>query len=397
MLPTSREIAFDVAGTRPSRRWRDLYRAAGRFFQISQSLLYPGGDPMRRLLALHSLLALILFTFGCGHEETTAPTENPSDVRAAEDVVKARDNAPPRYYSTYWTAVGMSMETIDTVHGAGVPFLDDVFLDDPAGKGYAAALGLTFDLDGTVYILNNWLLGTNPYLAELTKIDLNTGATTVVAEIDNHFCGSEIDACGNLYTVGFEPPPPNYGYYFSPLYGDKLCRIDKYTGEVTPIGDGTGLPDIMDLAFDSHGTLWATTQNKLYTIDLDDGIANWVADITNVPPAPEGESNPMMIMSIAFDNNDILYGTAIVGFCVVCNNISPIMRIDTETGAGTVLGYSELGYNHGGDTMPTTVRVAHRLGNGGYSCITVSLNALPAHLAHGDYVPGTNGHDCDCP
>ena len=165
-----------------------------------------------------------------------------------------------------------------------------------------------------MYIINNWLLGPNPNLAELDRIDMETGEVTIIAQIDNHFCGSEIDACGNLYTVGFQPPPPNDGYYFSPLYGDKLCRIDKYTGAVTPIGTGTGLPDIMDLAFDSHGTLWATTENKLYTIGLDDGVATWVADITNVPPAPPGETNPRMIMSMAFDKHDVLYGTAIVGF-----------------------------------------------------------------------------------
>jgi len=304
---------------------------------------------------------------------------------------------PPQYYTNYWTAVGMSIETIDVVRGVGVPFLDDVFLDEFPGKGFVAGLGLTFDVDGSVYMINNWLLGTNPYLAELTRIDLNTGETTVIAEINNHFSGSEFDACGNLYSVGFQSPPPNDGFYFSPLYGDKLCRIDKYTGEVTPIGTGTGLPDVMDLAFDSQGTLWATTQNKLYTISLDDGSATEVADITNVPLAPVGETNPMMIMSIAFDKHDVLYGTAIVGFWVTDYTVAPIMRIDTETGEGTVLGYSELGYNHGGDTMPTAVRVAHQTGNGRYRCIMVNLSALPAHLAHGDYVPGSAGHSCECP
>jgi hypothetical protein len=199
-------------------------------------------------------------------------------------------------------------------------------------------------------------------LGELDTIDIKTGEVTIIAQINNHVCGSEVDACGNLWTVGFSPPPPNEGYYFSPLYADKLCRIDKYTGAVTPIGNGTGLPDIMDVAFDSHGTLWATTQNKLYTLSLTDGTATFVADITNVPPAPPGETNPMMIMSIAFDKHDVLYGTAIVGFWVTSVTNAPIMRIDTKTGEGTLLGWSTLGYNHGGDTMPTEVRVAHRLG-----------------------------------
>ncbi len=166
---------------------------------------------------------------------------------------------------------------------------------------------------------------------------------------------------------------------------------------MTPIGTGTGLPDVMDLAFDSQGTLWATTQNELYTISLDDGSATWVADITNVPPAPPGETNPRLIMSIAFDKHDVLYGTAIVGFWVTDYTVATIMRIDTETGEGTVIGYNELGYNHGGDTMPTEVRVAHQTRSGRYRCTTVDLSALPVHLAHGDYVPGTDGHGCECP
>jgi hypothetical protein len=350
---------------------------------------------MHRLWILICLLALVLGGFmGCSEDQPVAP----ADQNSASDLAKGRVNGPPRYYTNYWTAIGMNVEVIDVVHGEGIPVIDDLFLDQYPGKGFAAGLGLTFDLDGSVYIINNWLLGDDPYLAELTRIDMATGETTVIAELGNHFCGSEIDACGNLWTVGFEPPEPNYGYYFSPLYGDKLCMVDKYTGEVTPVGDGTGLPDVMDLAFDSQGTLWATTQNQLYTLDLETGEATWVSDITNVPPTPPGETNPMMIMSIAFDKHDRLFGTAMVGFCEVCDpSHSPIMEIDPATGEGEVLGWSTLGYNHGGDTMPEKVRIAHLEDDGSYTCESINLSALPAHLAHGDYVPGTDGHDCDCP
>ncbi len=339
------------------------------------------------------LIALAVGGFGCSQEQALAPTEDETSL----DVLKGRHNAPPQYYSTYWTAVGTSIELIDVVHGEAIPYLDDVILDEFPGRGLSAGLGITFDVDGSCYYLTNWLIGDNPNLCELTKIDMTTGATTVIAEIQNHFSGSEIDACGNLYTVGFEPQGQNYGYYFSPLYGDKLCLVDKYTGDVTPIGAGTGLDDVMDLAFDSEGTLWATTQNKMYTIDLDNGEATWVSDITNVPPANPEESNPMMIMSIAFDKHDNLWGTGIIGFCEVCEDPSPIMEIDPYSGEGTLLGFNDLGYNHGGDTMPTKVRIAHLNGDGDYECKTISLNALPAHLAHGDFVPGTDGHDCECP
>jgi hypothetical protein len=348
---------------------------------------------MKRVSLVFLLILLTMLAFGCSQEQPADPAQK----AFARGFVTDGANAPPQYYTGYWTRVGWSIETIDVVHGVGVPHLDDVFLDQYPGKGFTAGLGLTFDVDGSAYIINNWVLGDDPYLAELAKIDLNTGAVTVIAQIENHFSGSEIDACGNMYSVGFQPGPPNEGMYLSQLYGDKLCRIDKYTGEVTPIGDGTGLVDVMDLAFDSKGTLWATTENKLYTLDLETGSATWVADITNVPPAPPGETNPMMVMSIAFDKHDVLYGTAMVGFCAICDPmISPIMQIDTTTGEGTVLGHSELGYNHGGDTMPTEVRIAHRTGSGDFRCLTVSLSALSEHLAHGDYVPGTAGHDCNC-
>ncbi|MCP4293880.1 MAG: hypothetical protein GY780_18780 [bacterium] len=356
---------------------------------------------MKKLCILIGLFALVLGFVGCNEEHSLAPLNDQAEVSAETGAEKCRPWVPQGYYSGYWSEIGMSLERINVRRGVGVPFLDDVFLDEieEGGRGWTAGLGLTFDVDGSVYIINNWLDGDPSDVdGELTKINMITGEFTVIADLENHFSGSEIDDCGNLYSVGFEPQGNNSGYYFSPLYGDKLCFIDKYSGDVTPIGLGTGLHDVMDLAFDSEGTLWATTENKLFTISLDDGVATWVCDITNVPPAPEGETNPMMIMSIAFDKHDRLFGTAMVGFCEICDPYhSPIMKIDSETGEGTLLGYSELGYNHGGDTKPHRVKVAHRNRQGEYSCRTISLRALPAHLAHGDYVPGTNGYDCECP
>lgn len=40
------------------------------------------------------------------------------------------------------------------------------------------------------------------------------------------------------------------------------------------------------------------------------------------------------------------------------------------------------------------VDVCHRTGNGGFHEINISMNALPAHLAHGDVQPDEYG---DCP
>ena len=101
-------------------------------------------------------------------------------------------------------------------------------------------------------------------------------------------------------------------------------------------------------------------------------------------------------MSIAFDKNDVLWGTAVVGFCVVCDNLTGIMRINQVTGEGTLLGIDGVqGTNHCGDTMPSDVRIRHRRGDGDFKPMTVSIDALRAHLAHGDFVPGTDGHPCE--
>jgi hypothetical protein len=40
---------------------------------------------------------------------------------------------------------------------------------------------------------------------------------------------------------------------------------------------------------------------------------------------------------------------------------------------------------------PNKVTICHRRGNGTFKAITVSENALPAHLGHGDYLPDADG------
>jgi hypothetical protein len=41
--------------------------------------------------------------------------------------------------------------------------------------------------------------------------------------------------------------------------------------------------------------------------------------------------------------------------------------------------------------MPTRVTIAHRQPNGQFRQMAIAMEALPDHLAHGDYVPGTVG------
>ena len=150
----------------------------------------------------------------------------------------------------------------------------------------------------------------------------------------------------------------------------------------------------MDLAFDSHDRLYATTQNKLYILNTMTGAETFVADIGPVPNS--GEPDMMEVMALAFDDKDVLYGT-----CMTVEyddpRGSPVLRINAGTGAATLLGYTNQYYNHGGDFYPTKVKICHLTGNGKYVPMTVSINALAAHRAHGDIVPGVDIADCNCP
>ena len=245
-----------------------------------------------------------------------------------------------------------------------------------------------------------------PYLG---RIDLATGICTPVNLANTYdliFAGADIDSHGDFYVTGFTVGPPEDPDNPAWWGGYSLWKANKATGELVEIGDtrnGTGgeyAGEWMDLAFDSQDRCWTTCRNKLFLLDTTDGHSTYVCDITNVPqdniPEDECEEDWQWmegIMNIAFDDHDNLYGSAIRGFsyCMGYKN-APVMKIDQWTGEGTVIGYAHTGgQNHGGDIMPTKVRVMHLMGNGNYKPITVAMNALPAHLAHGDYVPGTVG------
>ena len=77
---------------------------------------------------------------------------------------------------------------------------------------------------------------------------------------------------------------------------------------------------------------------------------------------------------------------------------STFARVDTRTGNAAVLGYTHLYYNHGGDIMPTKVKVCHVAQRGHkYVPIEIALEDLADHRAHGDLVPGVDFPGCDCP
>ena len=264
--------------------------------------------------------------------------------------------------------------------------------------------GLTFDVDGSIYAFVSWLDFTPGHqYSRLARVDSRTGAVAYIgAPIPLHFAAPEIDANGTLYVTGFTVGPPEGG---DPLiFGDDvLYRVNKVTGAPTAIGH-TGRTDWMDLASDAQGRLWATTDNKLYQLNKQTGAATFITNITGVPqtPLPGITGIPpedwqyMEVMTIAFDDLGILWATAMKGFSLGFGN-GIVLRINPHTGRATYVGVTNKPYNHGGDIKPLKVRLCHLLGNGSFSSLVVSMDALAAHLAHGDIVPGAAGNSCNCP
>jgi hypothetical protein len=112
----------------------------------------------------------------------------------------------------------------------------------------------------------------------------------------------------------------------------------------------------MDLSFDRQGRLWATTKNKLWILNTKTGAATFMTDITGVPkeniPGDCSDDWPYMeVMSIAFDEANRLWATAMRGFSMCTEVNSPVLEIDTRTGAARVVGYTNQVYNHGGDYL----------------------------------------------
>lgn len=219
---------------------------------------------------------------------------------------------------------------------------------EPPGLATIAISG-AFNADGTkMYTLLNTLAETEDAVSSQLGVidDINSGTVTPIGEVHPfNIVAMEVDSSDNILATGFDlnpgpVPPTNW-------FGDsKLYNIDKDTGALTEIGD-TGIDDpIMDLAIDGKGKLWATTRNKLWTINPKNGRSKFEVDITGIlddgsPPTPAE------IMSIYFDSNDQLLGTDV--------KTGDLYSIDTKTGEADFLkatGWDiRVGFqfSHGGD------------------------------------------------
>jgi outer membrane protein assembly factor BamB len=189
---------------------------------------------------------------------------------------------------------------------------------------------MAFGIDGTLYGLTN-RTGTKSGLSQLVVVDRVTAQVTPVG-----FPNA-------IMLIAFDIGPDGTAYVAGRLGDPNLYSIDTTTGELTLIGD-TGIVDehLMDFAFDSSGTMWATTANELYVIDTSTGAAQHAVTITGLDAALTDPN--ASIMGIMFDENDVLYATA---FSLV--ESTPLFIIDTVTGQAMLAAQVEMSFPHGGD------------------------------------------------
>jgi DNA-binding beta-propeller fold protein YncE len=161
---------------------------------------------------------------------------------------------------------------------------------------------------------------------QLATIDPKTGhATTTGTVVDGlQVMGLEFAPDGTLYTVGdANPASPT----FSSLY-----TVDAKSGALTRIGS-TGVSSFFhDFAVDRNGTMYGTTSDALYTIDLKTGTASKVVDFVG------GGA----IMGLSFNaTQDKLYATDFK------KPISAVYLVDMRTGFLTPVAATGYPLAHG--------------------------------------------------
>ncbi len=179
--------------------------------------------------------------------------------------------------------------------------------------GIGGTYGNAFDLDGTLFATT----GAN----SLAKVNVTTGAATVLGGLSASAYAIDIDSQGRLFMLGL-----NGGLY----------QVNKSNGAGSLIGF-TGVGDVMDIAFDSLDNLYATVNGILYRINTSTGAVVSAVN-TNL-----GGS----LMGIAFDSTDTLWGTLHIAG-------SSLYKINTNTGIGILAFSSNINGPHGGDIYTFT-------------------------------------------
>ena len=189
-----------------------------------------------------------------------------------------------------------------------------------------------------------------PLLAQLAKIDLATGAATLVGQpLHNSVLypanglfvmGMTFSPDGVLYAAGdstFGPPP-------SPTF-NSLYTVDLATGLATRVGSfgvGASFSEfIMSFSFDPEGDMYGASMMSLYKIDRTTGAATKVLDF-------KGASS---VMGIAFDKKGRLYASDYIALTPTLPG-STIYRVDLETGFFTPLFKTHIAFVHNIEFKP---------------------------------------------
>ena len=210
------------------------------------------------------------------------------------------------------------------------------------------SLALAITPDGTVAYT---IAKTNSLaLAQLAKIDLATGAATLVGQpLHNSvlyppnglfIMGMTFSPDGVLYAAGdstFGPPP-------SPTF-NSLYTVDLASGLASRVGSfgaGTSFSEfIMSFSFDPEGDMYGASMMSLYKIERTTGAATKVVDF-------KGAS---LVMGIAFDKQGRLYASDYIDLTPTLPG-STIYRVDLETGFFTPLFKTGIAFVHNIEFKP---------------------------------------------
>ena len=167
--------------------------------------------------------------------------------------------------------------------------------------------------------------------AQLAKLDLRTGAATMVGSPLGqglNIMGMTCSPDGTLYAIG-QDDPTNVDF-------NSLYTVDRKSGLASRIGS-TGVNDqtlgfsgfLMALAFAPDGTLYGVNKGTLFRVDRFTGEATKVVDLVGVG----------MVMGLAIDEDGKFYVADYVPG-------SKIYRLDSHSGLATPILKTGLDFVH---------------------------------------------------
>jgi len=186
------------------------------------------------------------------------------------------------------------------------------------GPKTTSTFTLSYAQNGVLYGIDagaGWANGT------LETINPLTGAATLIGS------GTGI---GDMMAMAFSP---NGTLYAGSWATNNLYTIDTTTGAATLVGS-LGFGGIMDLDFDSHGVLYALADN-LYTVNQATGAGTLATTL------PNG-----CLMGMAIDSSDHFFATD------WCTNPTPLYSLDPTNGALKSLGNTGINLAMGGAIAP---------------------------------------------